>query len=116
MKFLADAQLPNGLSALLNRAGHNCVHTSSLPQGNATSDEEICTLAEKEGRIVITKDADFVNSHLLRGSPSRLLLISTGNIGNDQLFVIIEKNLARLNDHFRSTAYVELGREALIVH
>ena len=38
-----------------------------------------------EQRVVITKDADFVNSFLLHGQPHELLLVSTGNISTSEL-------------------------------
>ena len=47
-----------------------------------SSDETITQIAVDEGRIVVTKDSDFVDSFLLMGRPPYLLLISTGNVGN----------------------------------
>jgi predicted nuclease of predicted toxin-antitoxin system len=38
---------------------------------------------------VVTKDADFRNSHLLSGSPRRLLIVTTGNITNDALLELV---------------------------
>jgi predicted nuclease of predicted toxin-antitoxin system len=35
--------------------------------------------------VVVTKDSDFVNSFLLSRRPRKLLLVSTGNIGNAEL-------------------------------
>jgi predicted nuclease of predicted toxin-antitoxin system len=64
MNFLVDAQLPYRLALALRRQGHTAVHTLDLPDGNATTDEEINIISEREQRIVITKDADFVNSLL----------------------------------------------------
>jgi predicted nuclease of predicted toxin-antitoxin system len=40
-------------------------------------------MAMREGRVVVTKDTDFVTSFLLRGVPPKLPLISTGNISTD---------------------------------
>lgn len=65
MKFLVDAQLPRRLTFALQAAGHDAIHTLDLPNGNATSDAEINAVSERDQRIVITKDADFVNSFLL---------------------------------------------------
>lgn len=67
MRFLVDAQLPHRLAAALMHAGHDARHTRELPDGNATSDEDIMTFADQEDRVVMTKDGDFRNSHLLRG-------------------------------------------------
>lgn len=95
MKFLVDAQLPRRLAMQLNAAGHDAVHTLSLPQKNRTKDGVINQISIDEQRVVITKDVDFRDSHLVQGRPFKLLLISTGNIRNDELLVLIERNLSR---------------------
>ena len=84
-RFLVDAHLPLRLARLLKERGHDAVHTSELPRGNATPDEEINALSLQEDRVVVTKDADFVQSLILHGKPYKLLLISTGNISNRAL-------------------------------
>ena len=43
-----------------------------LPAGNRTPDSDILQLARRDGRIVVSKDSDFVTTHRLRGEPSRL--------------------------------------------
>jgi predicted nuclease of predicted toxin-antitoxin system len=53
-------------------------------------------VAIREGRIVVTKDNDFITSFLLRGTPPKLLLISTGNISNDALSKLFAANLTAL--------------------
>jgi predicted nuclease of predicted toxin-antitoxin system len=59
--------------------------SSDLPDGNRTSDAEIARLADAESRVVVSKDRDFRDGHLLRGTPARLLVVATGNISNDDL-------------------------------
>ncbi len=116
MKFLADAQLPRRLASLLNRHGHDALHTLNLPSANRTTDQEIMRFADLEQRVVITKDADFVHSFYLDSQPKKLLLISTGNISNVELDAIIISNLAAIVDAFQSGAFVEMTRTTLIVH
>lgn len=41
-------------------------------------------------RIVMTKDSDFFDSHLIQGIPAKLLFVSTGNIMNKYLLKLIE--------------------------
>jgi predicted nuclease of predicted toxin-antitoxin system len=89
MKFLVDAHLPRRLCHPLWGCGHDAVHTLDLPLGNRTSDAEIIQIADAEGRIVVTKDDGFVQSFLLKNQPQRLLLITTGNIGNAELSQLI---------------------------
>src|SRR5947209_2533391 len=89
MNFLVDAQLPRRMTVWLSAAGADAVHTLDLPDGNRTSDEQINDLADQEQRAVITKDADFVDTHILHGRPAKLLLISTGNISNRKLEMLL---------------------------
>ena len=80
-----DAQLPRRVAAWLAAAGYDAVHTLNMPNANRTTDEQIIDAADQEQRVVVTKDADFVDSHLLHARPAKLLLISTGNISNQEL-------------------------------
>lgn len=73
----------------MTAAGCDAKHTLDLPDANRTTDEQINDVADRGQWIVVTKDADFVDSHLLRGRPPKLLLISTGNITNRELETLI---------------------------
>ncbi|MFH1160980.1 MAG: DUF5615 family PIN-like protein [bacterium] len=116
MRFLIDAQFPYSLSSLLSEQGHDCLHTLDLKGKNKTSDSEICTLAQNEGRIVITKDQDFFDSNLLTGIPEKLLLVRTGNTSNKALFNIIHANLNRITESFIKYSVVVLTREEVIIY
>ena len=91
--FIVDAQLPYGIATLLRKNGFDAIHTDDLPNKAKTTDGEIRILAKKENRIVITKDSDFFDSYILSKSPRQLLLISTGNIINKDLFNLFEKHI-----------------------
>jgi predicted nuclease of predicted toxin-antitoxin system len=73
------------MTARLAAAGCDAKHTLDLPDGNRTTDKQPNDVADQEARVVITKDADFVDWHLLRGRPAKLPLVSTGNISNREL-------------------------------
>ena len=115
MTFLVDAQLPRRFANWLNEAGHDALHTLELPRKNLTTDQEVIARAKRDGRIVISKDADFVQSYLVTGEPP-LLLISTGNIANAELEKILRANLGGIEAAFASGRFVEINREALVVH
>jgi len=68
VRFLVDAQLPVRLAGRLTSLGHDVVHTSELSDGNRTSDPEIIEIADRDDRVVITKDLDFLDGHLLKGA------------------------------------------------
>lgn len=116
MKFLVDAQLPRRLAEKLSLAGHNVIHTLNLPLGNRTPDADIARLAVNEQRIVVSKNSDFVTMFLLHGIPPKLLLISTGNISNDELCGLFARNLAFLEKTFAENVFVELDNSTIRVH
>lgn len=93
MKFLVDAQLPARLARFLSSSGHDALHTLELPDGNRTTDARIAEVADGSNRVVVTKDRDFRDSHLLTRSPRRLLVVATGNITNDALLALFAKHL-----------------------
>jgi predicted nuclease of predicted toxin-antitoxin system len=115
MKFLVDAQLPRRFANWLNEAGHDALHTLELPRKNLTTDQEVIARAKRDGRIVVSKDADFVQTFLITGDPA-LLLISTGNISNAELEKVLRANLAGIEAAFASSRFVEITRDALVVH
>lgn len=116
MRFLVDAQLPHRLAAALIAAGHDARHTRELPDGNATSDEDIMTIADHEDRVVMTKDGDFRNSHLLRGRPHRLLHVRVGNLSNEALLAMVVGHLAEIEEALLRCLHVELTATSLICH
>lgn len=116
MRWLIDAQLPQRLATCLNHQGEDAVHTLDLSLRNTTSDSVITEVADRESRTVVTKDQDFVNSHFLQGKPKHLLLISTGNITNNDLVSLLEENLPAIKTMLASGTFVELNRHHLILH
>ncbi len=116
MKFLVDAQLPRRLARELAASGHDAVHISDFPAANRTPDKEIVALAIRENRVVVTKDNDFVTSFLLHGLPPKLLLISTGNISNDDLSKLLASNFSALEKAFSNYDFVELSALTITIH
>lgn len=116
MKFVVDAQLPLKLALALVSAGHDAIHTLNLPERNRSTDASIRRLADSEERIVISKDADFVTSHIIQNSPKRLLQISTGNLPNAMLLPLVLNNLDQISAAFATVSYVELTAGMLIAH
>lgn len=116
MKILVDAQLPKRLSDYLISKGIDALHTIELPDKNRSSDEDIIIAAEAQDRIVFTKDRDFWDNYILLGKPSKLLLVSTGNITNNDLITLFDKNLNELISLFAKYSVIELSRTEIIVH
>jgi predicted nuclease of predicted toxin-antitoxin system len=96
-------------------AGCDALHTLDLPARNRTPDQDVAGEADRTGCVVISKDADFVDSHLLHDSPKKLLLISTGNISNDQLQTLIVPLIPEIVREFQTCNFIELARTGLIL-
>ncbi len=92
------------------------MHTLDLPSGNRTPDWQINDISVIEQRIVVTKDADFVNSFLLSEVPYKRLLVSTGNISNQELEELFSKNLCAIVAALAIYDFVEITRTSLIEH
>ncbi len=73
-------------------------------------------MADRDGRIVVTRDDDFVHSFLLRNTPQRLMLVASGNIGNAELERLIIAALPTIIEAFATAHYIEIGRNSVIVH
>ncbi len=115
MKFLVDAQLPVRLARVLQYVGHDTIHTKDLPRQNATPDSEINLLSIQAGRIVITKDRDFIDSFMIKQQPYKVLILTTGNINNNQLIDLFMKNLPQLAELFQQHSLIELNRDTIVV-
>jgi predicted nuclease of predicted toxin-antitoxin system len=116
MKFLVDAQLPRRLVSRLRESGFEAIHTLDLPPGNRTPDSMINELSLVEGYVVVTKDADFVNSFLLHRRPFKLLLVSTGNTRNRELESLFLSNLENIAVQFDTFDFIEINQQAIIFH
>lgn len=115
MRFLVDAQLPRRLATWLLGAGYDAKHTMDLPDGNQSTDSAIVDCADRERRVVVIKDADFVNSHVLHGKPDKLVLISTGNITNSELEQLLTPLIPDIASELIASHFVEVGRTGIVV-
>jgi len=86
-----------------------------LLAGNRTSDDQINELSESAQGIVVTKDDDFVNSHLVSGRTLKLLLVSTGNISNTELERLLKPVIPDLLSEFQTCSFIEFGRSGLLI-
>jgi len=114
VKYLVDAPLPKRMIAWLRSMGFDAKHTSDLPDGNRSTDAQLLIASETEQRAIVTKDADFVDSHLLAGRPEKML-VSTGNIGNRDLEQLVQPLLPTIDQEFQTHSFLELGRTGLFV-
>ncbi len=115
MKFLIDAQIPKKLALFLKENGYDAIHTSELPDRNRTRDREINRISMQEKRVLITKDADFIESILISDKPYKLIYLSTGNITNRALMELFMRHLDEIVEMIDRNRLVELSDSSLII-
>jgi predicted nuclease of predicted toxin-antitoxin system len=116
MKFIVDAQLPFQLAKAMQKSGYDTVHTDDLPNKEQTTDEEIRQISIIENRIVITKDSDFVHSHLISNIPAKILYVTTGNISNKDLSSLFLLYFDKIMEAFDAYDFIELSKSGIIFH
>lgn len=115
MNFLVDAQLPRRVATWFAAAGCDAIHTLDLPDQNRTTDPQLLEVADQQQRVLITKDADFVDSHILSSRPAKLLLVSTGNLSNHQLEALMVPLIPDIIREIQTQSFLELDRSGLAV-
>ncbi len=91
-------------------------HTDDMPNKERTEGWEILKVAEEQDWIVVTKDSDFLDSHIITGIPRRLLFLTTGNITNKILIGLFESNIDTIISLFRKINIIELSRDEIIAN
>ena len=90
-----DAHLPPALVAWLTlEMGQPAAHLRTLGLRHA-KDREIFSAARKEGAILMTKDADFVEMVLRLGPPPAIVWLTCGNTSNDALRILLRTAMPR---------------------
>lgn len=117
MKFVVDAHLPPRLVHWLAAQGHEAVHVADLPAGLRTPDQEIWSLAVARGATIWSKDRDFVDLALIRGTPPKLVWVATGNGSASELMDLVVNAwpVLALELQKGDTTVVEFRRTGLIV-
>lgn len=108
MKLLLDQGLPRGAARLLREAGIDAVHTGECDLATA-ADQDILEYARREGRIVVTLDADFHAILALSGAadPSTIRIRVQG-LSAEPLAELIRSVLESCRDELAAGAAVSV--------
>lgn len=116
MKVLCDVHIARKAVRFFEEQGIEAIHVNDILERWHTKDEKIAAYADSHGYVVVSKDHDFKNTHLLKGIPQRLLLITLGNISTAKLIGILEQNLSFLKERFeKERCYVEISPGSIFV-
>jgi predicted nuclease of predicted toxin-antitoxin system len=93
MKLLFDQNLSPKLVTLLADLFPGSSHVQSLGLDSA-SDEQIWEHARLNGFAIVTKDEDYNNLCVLRGSPPKVVWLQMGNCTTIQVEAVIRSRFA----------------------
>ena len=65
---------------------------------------------------MITKDADFYDSYVLRKQPSKLVMIKVGNMRLAELRTLFENHIDDILDYLVTHDLVEVYRDQILVY
>lgn len=114
MKAICDVHISYQLVKFLCERGIETIHVNSLPQKSETPDAILAEYADEHDMVLITKDEDFKNSHLVKSKPAKLIRITLGNISNKDLVEIFDKNLLLIISKMKEPiCFIEIGKSII---
>jgi len=114
MKFLCDVHISYKVLKYLKTIDEASLHINEILDKWHTSDKAISEYADENDFVVVSKDADFVNSFFIKQTPKKLIKVSLGNISNVQLIQIFKTHTqAILNLELYTHFFVELGLDGI---
>lgn len=90
--FIFHIKLLGFLLSLVFKA----THVNEILDKWHTKDGDICEYADSRDLILVTKDVDFKNSHLINNTPKKLIKINLGNISNVDLINKLDQHLSAI--------------------
>jgi len=95
MKFVVDHQLSPKLSKFLQGAGHDSVHVTMVGLDTA-DDRTLWQWAQRESRIVVSKDVDLFFLANRPGDNGRLVWVRLGNCRSEAMIEAFTRSLDSL--------------------
>ncbi len=95
MKLLIDQNLSPKLPARLADLFPGSVHVQSLAL-DCASDDDIWDFARQNGFAIVTKDVDYNNLSILRGTPPKVIWLQLGNCTTSQVEAAFRARFADL--------------------
>ncbi len=113
LRFLVDAQLPPSLCKVFIENNYEAIHTTDLPEGNNTKDNEIIKISIENKLVVISKDLDFWDSFALKKEPHKLILVKTGNISTKELKQVFKELFSQIITQIEQNDIIVITREGV---
>ena len=111
MRIWVDAQLSPAVAPWITEtiSGVDAISVKRLGLRDA-DDEEIFQAARNDNAVVLTKDRDFQEILLRRGSPPKVILVTCGNTSNPFLKTVLKSRLPQALELLKQgESIIEIG-------
>ncbi|MCU0391022.1 MAG: DUF5615 family PIN-like protein [Thermoflexibacter sp.] len=116
MKILCDVHIAYKLVNFLISKGIEATHVNHILDSWFTKDSKIAEFVDSNDYTLVSKDADFKESHLLRSTPQKLIKVNLGNISNKELIKIFEENLSTFQNYMDSgKCMIEINKDSIVI-
>jgi predicted nuclease of predicted toxin-antitoxin system len=93
LKLLFDENLSERLVRFIAEHYPGSAHVEHV-LGRRRTDEEIWSFARSSGYVIVSKDNDFRQRAFLIGPPPKVIWLSVGNAGTDQIAAVLRSRAA----------------------
>jgi predicted nuclease of predicted toxin-antitoxin system len=115
LKLLLDQGLPRSAAGELVRRGLDAVHTGDIGMATAT-DEQILEHARREGRVVVTLDADFhALLALSNAAMPAVVRVRIEGLRGEELAELVERVVGTCEVDLRAGAMVTVDKHSVRV-
>lgn len=91
MKLLVDSQLPPALARHIDECGTACIHVRDVGLARAL-DQTIWDYARSHNLVIVSKDRDFRDIAILKGSPPQVIWVRLGNCRRIDLIAAFDRS------------------------
>jgi predicted nuclease of predicted toxin-antitoxin system len=97
LKLLVDNQLPPALARHIDACGTTCIHVRDVGLARAL-DKTIWDYASSHDMVIVSKDRDFRDMAILRGSPPQVIWVRVANCRRIDLIAAFDLGLQSAKD------------------
>lgn len=114
MKLLLDENLSRRLVPRLRESFPDSTHVDEIHFRGST-DRSIWEHAKAHGFAIVSKDNDFRQRSVLLGAPPKVIWLSIGNAGTDEIALMLDREFDRIDQFLKdpeAALLVVIGRDS----
>jgi len=116
VRWLIDEQLTPILVDWLQDTGQEALHVNHLPDEIKSSDDSIAGYAIKHNYIVISRDIDFIDLHVRKGTPQKLLFLDIAQPTRQHILELFDRHFDTVLRLFSAHDWIIMQEDEVVTH